>query len=98
MYFDYNNVLSKQHFIYCILATFIMTYLCHSEDFKPDVLHYADEDCAGLATVFSFRALKHIIGRVNRASATEMEDMGSIPGWIKLKSTKLVFTAFLLDV
>ena len=33
-----------------------------------------------------------------RASATEAVDTGSIPGRVKPKTVKLVFTAFLLDV
>ena len=39
-----------------------------------------------------------ISGRVDRASATEAVDTGSIPGRVKPKTIKLVFTASLLDV
>ena len=39
-----------------------------------------------------------ISGRVDRASATETVDLGSIPGRVKPKTIKLVFTASLLDV
>ena len=35
---------------------------------------------------------------MDRASATEAVDTGSIPGRVKPKTIKLVFTAFLLDV
>ena len=41
----------------------------------------------------------HLIsGREDRASATEAIDSGSISGWVKPKTKKLVFTASLLDV
>ena len=39
-----------------------------------------------------------ISSRVNRASATETVDTGSIPGRVKPKTIKLVFTTSLLDV
>ena len=39
---------------------------------------------------------KSIIGRVDRA--TQTVDFGSITSWVKPKTVKLVFTAFLLDV
>ena len=39
-----------------------------------------------------------ISGRVDRASATDSVDSGSIPGRVKPKTLKLVFTASLLDV
>ena len=42
--------------------------------------------------------IKPISGRVDKASATEAVDTGSIPGRVKPKTIKLVFTAFLLDV
>ena len=37
-------------------------------------------------------------GQVHRASATETIDSGSIPGRVKPKTIKLVFTSSLLDV
>ena len=37
-------------------------------------------------------------GQVDRTSATETLDSGSIPGHVKSKTTKMLFTAFLLDV
>ena len=40
-----------------------------------------------------------ISGRVDRASATEAVDLGSIPGWVKPKTIKIgIFTASWLDV
>ena len=42
--------------------------------------------------------IMHISGRVERASATEMVDSGSISGLVKSKTIKFVFTASLLDV
>ena len=42
--------------------------------------------------------IKKISGQVDRASATEMVDLGSIPGRVKPKLEKLIFTASLLDV
>ena len=37
-------------------------------------------------------------GRVDRASAAETVDSGSIPGRVKLKTIKMVLTASLLDL
>ena len=42
--------------------------------------------------------MKQISGRADRASATASVDSGSIPGWVKLKTKKLIFTTSLLDV
>ena len=42
--------------------------------------------------------IKKISGQVDRASATEMVDLGSIPGRVKPKLEKLIFTASLHDV
>ena len=47
---------------------------------------------------FSLHLSQPISGRVDRASATEAVDMGLIPGWVKPKTLKSVFTAFLLDI
>ena len=35
---------------------------------------------------------------MDRASAAETVDLGSIPGWVKPKTIKLISTVFLLDV
>ena len=37
-------------------------------------------------------------GQVDGESATETVNLGSIPGWVKPKTIKLIFTAFLPDV
>ena len=42
--------------------------------------------------------LEPIIGRVDRAFATETVESGSVPDRVKPKPLKLVFTAFLLHV
>ena len=44
------------------------------------------------------KKVKPISGRVDRASATQTKDLASIPGWVKPKTIKMVFTASLLDV
>ena len=44
------------------------------------------------------KKLTPISGRVDRASATETVDSGSIPGRVKPRTVKFVFTASLLDV
>ena len=38
------------------------------------------------------------VGRVIRASASGVVDLGLIPSWVKPMTLKLVFTASLLDV
>ena len=41
---------------------------------------------------------KSIGGRVDRVSATETVDLGSIPGRVKPKAIKMILTAFLLAI
>ena len=59
---------------------------------KPEIMRTPNLVFYGLLST------KPISGRVDRASVTETIDSGSIPGWVKPKTIKLVFTAFLLGV
>ena len=52
-----------------------------------------DKDCSS-----GYLHNKSISGRVDKASATETVDSGSIPRRVKPKTIKLAFTASLLDV
>ena len=68
------------------------------------LLHQSPYCIALIAMLQAVETWKHgivhrpISNRVNRASATKTIDTGSIPGRVKPKTIKLVFTASLLDV